>query len=413
MERVELSRLLRGVAGARSTVQICVGAADAEVFKCEFANAVAGSGDIFLCSPAWGKLEKNQVEVLRRASGQLPSGARGWLMIPTGGTSGQVRFARHDGETIASSIRGFAEHFGVSPINSVGVLPLHHVSGLLAWLRSVLTGGSYLHFDWKDLETGALPLVPKTAEGWFVSLVPTQLERLMKRPLAVEWLKKFRGVLIGGAPAWPDLLDRAATARVPLALSYGLTETAAMVVALRPEEFLAGARNSGSALAHAQIGVTAEGAVWVAGNSVFRGYYPERRTAGVFETADAGWLDPRGYLTVTGRRDAVIITGGEKVQPGEVESVLRDTGEFSEVVVLGVPDADWGQMVVAAYPAAHRPRLKRVADAMTRKLAPHKRPKFFVPLEDWPANAQGKINRAQVTTLVVATIHAGSNPPFV
>lgn len=412
MERSELSRKLGGVGRAGSHTQIRVTEVEAEKFRQAFANAVAGSGDVFLCNPAWGKVEKAQVDSLLRAASPSQSGHRGWLMIPTGGTSGQVRFARHDGETIAAAIKGFSEHFEVAQINSVGVLPLYHVSGLLAWLRSVQTGGGYEHFEWKALETGGLPLLPVKNDGWFISLVPTQLDRLMRRPLAVEWLKKFRAVLIGGAPAWPELLDRAATAHVPLALSYGLTETAAMVTALRPEEFFAGARSSGSALAHAQISVTSEGAVCVAGTSLFRGYYPGGRTEGAFETADAGWVDAIGCLTVTGRRDAVVISGGEKVQPSEVEAVLRDTGEFSDVVVLGVPDADWGQMVVAAYPAAHRPRLKRVADAMTRKLAPHKRPKFFVPLENWPTNAQGKINRAQVTSLVVEAVHSGGKPSF-
>jgi O-succinylbenzoic acid--CoA ligase len=149
--------------------------------------------------------------------------------------------------------------------------------------------------------------------------------------------------------------------------------------------------------------------VCVAGETVFRGYFPEWRDTRSFETADAGWLDEHGQLTVTGRRDAVVITGGEKVQPAEVEALLRDTGEFPEIVVLGVPDTEWGQMLVAAYPATLKPRLKRVADVMTRSLAPHKRPKLFVPLDSWPANGPGKVNRAQITSLVIAAIHSGAN----
>lgn len=406
MERAELSRLLGGVAGANPSLAVCIAETDAGKFKTAFAHAVAGSGDVFLCDPAWGLAEKAQVSGLLKAKIEnlKSKTGQGWLMIPTGGTSGKIRFARHDGDTMAAAVGGFARHFGVNEVNAAGLLPLHHVSGLMAWMRCAMIGGEYLQLDWKALETGALPVLPLKTEGWFISLVPTQLERLMRRPLAVEWLKGFRAVLLGGAPAWPDLLDRAATARLPLAPSYGMTETAAMIAALRPEQFLAGARSSGAALPHAQISVSAEGAVSVAGESVFRGYFPEWRAERNFETADAGWLDERGQLTVTGRRDAVVITGGEKVQPGEVEAMLRGTGEFSEVVVLGVPDAEWGQMLVAAYPAALQPRLKKVADAMARQLAPSKRPKFFVPLASWPANAQGKINRAEVARLVSAVV---------
>ncbi|MBI3886064.1 MAG: AMP-binding protein [Opitutae bacterium] len=402
MERAELSRLLGGAAGGGAPSLRCLAEADAGKFTKALANAVAGSGDVFLGNPEWGKAERAQVDAVLRTPRPARPDGRGWLMIPTGGTSGSVRFARHDEATIAAAVGGFARHFGVGAVNAVGLLPLHHVSGLLAWLRCRLTRGNYVQADWRMLERGTLPVLPAAADGWFLSLVPTQLERLLRRPLAVEWLKQFRAVLVGGAPAWPDLLDRAATARLPLAPSYGMTETAAMVTALRPEEFLAGARSSGSALPHAAVKVNAEGAVSVTGESVFRGYYPEWREERTFETADAGWLDDGGRLTVTGRRDAVVITGGEKVQPAEVEALLRDTGEFAEVVVLGVPDAEWGQLLVAAYPAAATPRLKKVADAMARQLAPHKRPKFFVPLAVWPANAQGKINRAEVARLVGA-----------
>ncbi len=410
MERAELRRLLGGRAATQSAEPLWIAEADSENFKTAFANAVAGGGDVFLCDPQWGAVEKAHVDGLRKAKIEKRKSktGHGWLMIPTGGTSGQLRFARHDGGTIAAAVGGFTQHFGLVRVNALGVLPLHHVSGLMAWLRCALTGGSHLQADWKTLETGILPALPAKTDGWFISLVPTQLERLMRQPRAVEWLKRFRAVHVGGAPAWPDLFDRAAAARLPIAPCYGMTETAAMVAALRPEEFLAGARSSGPTMPHAQISVNADGALCVVGESVFRGYYPEWRNERVFETADAGWVDASGHLVVTGRRDAVIITGGEKVQPGEVEAVLRGTGEFSDVVVLGVPDVEWGHLLVAAYPAAPPPRLKKVADAMARQLAPHKRPKIFVPLAAWPANAQGKINRAQVASLARAAIQSGS-----
>jgi O-succinylbenzoic acid--CoA ligase len=138
----------------------------------------------------------------------------------------------------------------------------------------------------------------------------------------------------------------------------------------------------------------------VGGDSVFRGYWPEGRETGAFATQDGGWLDERGHLHVTGRRDAVIITGGEKVSPAEVEAVLRGTGEMADVVVLGLPDSEWGESVVAAYPAEPRPDLARVEAALARLLSPAKRPKRLVGLPAWPVNAQGKVNRAEVGRLV-------------
>jgi O-succinylbenzoic acid--CoA ligase len=93
----------------------------------------------------------------------------------------------------------------------------------------------------------------------------------------------------------------------------------------------------------------------------------------------------------------MIITGGKKVQPTEVEAALRESGEFADVAVLGVPDAEWGEAVVACYPAGGRePDLARAVAA----LAGTHRPKRFVALADWPRNAQGKLDRARLAAAI-------------
>ena len=81
-------------------------------------------------------------------------------------------------------------------------------------------------------------------------------------------------------------------------------------------------------------------------------------------------------------------------------AVLRGTGEFGDVVVLGRPDAEWGEAVVAAFPAEPKPNLARVEAALARLLAPAKRPKRLVALATWPVNAQGKVNRGEIARLV-------------
>jgi O-succinylbenzoic acid--CoA ligase len=372
-------------------------------FMAAFAAAAAGEAEVFLCNPQWGEQELEQLEQHLpkpyTSSHPFPS-PRGWLMIPTGGSSGQLKFARHDGETLVAAVRGFTQHFAIPRVNAVGLLPLHHVSGLMAWLRCALTGGDYLPGDWKRIEAGDFPALPAKAEGWVVSLVPTQLERLLRNAAAVAWLGQFRIIFIGGAPAWPELLNRAAAARLPLSLGYGMTETAAMTTALRPGEFLGGARDSGTALPHARVAVNHEGMVMVTSSSLFRGYYPYWGGGPVFTTGDLGRVSERGHLTVLGRRDGLIISGGEKIQPLEVEAVLRTTGGFADVAVLGVPDPEWGQVIVAAFPAAPAPDLAHAKEAIASQLAAHKRPKHYVPLTEWPRTAAGKLDRAQLARMV-------------
>jgi len=430
MERAELARLLgewgRTVVADSGSRRVkdnapyqIISEIDPGKFMAAFADAVAGEGDVFLCDPKWNEVERGALNAMLVGSDQTSAlGARrataetagsedgrdlrssengvGWLMIPTGGTAGTLRFARHDSGTISAALAGFTEHFGLARVNAVGVLPLHHVSGLMAWLRCVITGGNYLHADGKEIEAGRRTKPPEAKDGWVISLVPTQLERLLREPAAVAWLQNFRIIFLGGGPSWPELLERAAGLRLPLALGYGMTETAAMVTALRPGEFLAGSRSSGTALPHAQVAINAEGAITIASASLFRGYYPDWRAGDVFTTEDLGTIKAGGHLTVLGRRDGVIITGGEKVTPAEVEAVLRGTSEFSDVVVLGLPHAEWGMRVVAVYPEGGTPNLERVRAALAQQLARYKHPQAYLASSFWPRNAQGKINRSEL-----------------
>lgn len=328
---------------------------------------------------------------------------QGWLGIATGGSSGTRKFARHDEGTLTAAVRGFCAHFGLTRVNAIDVLPAYHVSGLMARVRCAETGGRHVAWEWKRLEAGDRPMLTEARDGWVISLVPTQLQRLLGAAEAVAWLRGFKIIFVGGGPVWPELAEAASRERLPVSLSYGMTETAAMVAALKPEEFLAGARSCGRALPQVKIDLVEEdGRVRIEGDSVFRGYWPERQESREFLTEDLGSFDERGHLQILGRRDAVIISGGKKVQPAEVEAALRATGEFADVAVIGVPDAEWGEAVVACYPKRGRvPDLEKVGEVINRHLAGHHRPKRFVAIAEWPRNAQGKINRTELKRIAV------------
>ena len=416
MERAELARLLRvnqeagpilsGDSQQPVPIQqqpvpyriapVTVEEHDPVRFMQAFAQAAALDAPVFLADPAWGHAERAVLAELQArgdpAGDSGRNGRKGWLMIPSGGTGGRLKFARHDEDTIESAVRGWCAHFQVERANCVGVLPLHHVSGLMAWMRAALTGGTYLPWDWKRLEAGDFPTVP--GKGWFLSLVPTQLQRLLAPPEASARLRRFDAIFIGGGPIWPDLANQAARAELPISPSYGMTETAAMVAALLPDEFLRGGRSSGKPLPHARIDPTGDGLVRIEGESLFRGYYPAWSDARSFTTEDLGALDEHGRLHILGRRDSIIITGGKKVDPLEIEATLKGSGEFADVAVIGAPDPQWGEALVAFYPGGGRaPDLTRAAASLAA-LASFKRPRRYVPIQPWPRNAQGKLNRA-------------------
>ena len=364
---------------------------------------VERDGACFLVDPGWGARERAQWEALVARRPANWDRARGWLCIPTGGSSGAMKLARHDERTLAAAVAGFCAHFGASRVNAVGLLPPWHVSGLAAWARCRFSGGEYRTWDWKRVEQGERPSTVDAGD-WFVSLVPTQIARLLRDPAAVSWLRGFRAVLVGGGPAWPEILVQARAARVPLALTYGMTETAAMVAAQTPEDFLAGDNSSGRAMPQARIKLDRDGRGEVDGDSLFLGYWPDTRESGPWRTDDFGELDASGRLRITGRADALIITGGEKVNPAEVEAALREAGAeaLSDVVVVGAPHPEWGAEVVALFPGDASLAM-RLREGVARSLAPAKRPKRYIDLrpEDWPRDGRGKLNRAALEELAV------------
>jgi o-succinylbenzoate---CoA ligase len=221
---------------------------------------------VVLANPRWGTREQQQLNILGNPQGEspvlarlgcypceVPGGRSSRILIPTGGSSGQIKYAIHTWETLTSSIQGFRDHFGVKQVQAYCVLPLFHVSGLMQVLRVLVSGGCLALQSYGDLKAGARLSLPS---GGFLSLVPTQLQELLGLGgELVPWLRSFRAVLLGGAPAGRSLLDTAQALGIPIALTYGMTETASQVATLLPEKFLAGNRSSGKPLPHAQIAI--------------------------------------------------------------------------------------------------------------------------------------------------------------
>lgn len=386
------------------------------------AAAFAGlaRGDhVFLANPRWSTQERNtgvriaepkvffgggdpEQRELETGDGPLFANAR--LMIPTGGSSGRVRFAIHTLDTLFATAEGLRRHFNAGQLSSVCILPVHHIGGFQQAIRAVATGGQLLCADWKAVEGGSYPEVDA---GWMLSVVPAQLHRMLAAPASHRWLRRFRAVFVGGAPAGDRLLDEAREARIPVSIAYGSTETGAQVAALLPGEFLDGATGCGRELPHATIRVVdletglerspgEAGRIVIKSAALFGGYWPNPQHVPVLQTEDIGMLDDFGRLTVLGRADAVINSGGEKIHPAEVEAAIRAAGVLSDVCIAGVPDAQWGEVVAALYPADCKADFISLEATLRASLSAHKIPRRWIPVEDWPVNEAGKVNRARL-----------------
>jgi len=396
-------------------LKIVIAEAQPLEFLATFLAGVIIEADVFLCDPDWQQQEWQQVADIvrpdlvfgRTIKNLTPKLAiqnhnftvRGLIMIPTGGTSGKIKFAIHSWSSLSASVKGFQTYFGCQKINSFCTLPLYHVSGLMQFMRSLITSGKIIICPYKILKDKQQII---NLPDYFISLVPTQLQLLID--LVPDWLAKFKTVLLGGAPATRSLLEQARRYQIPLALTYGMTETASGIVTLKPEEFLDKNNSSGQVLSHAQITINTKinsqennrniGLIQIKSDSLCWGYYPQFFDKKcVFATDDLGYFDDRGYLYLIGRNSHKIITGGENVYPTEIEEVILATNLVKDVCIVGTSDRYWGQAVTAVYvPLATQPDLELIKTAIASQLAKYKQPKYWISIDRLPRNNRGKLN---------------------
>jgi O-succinylbenzoic acid--CoA ligase len=235
------------------------------------------------------------------------------------------------------------------------VLPLHHVGGLSILWRSAREAGTVMLEEGFDPARAAALMA--SGRVTLASLVPTMLSRVLAVNPGPYAGLSF--VLVGGGPVAPSLLERARAARIPAVPTYGMTETASQVAT---GSVLAAESHPGTVgrlLRGFELRLVGEdgvvlapgspGRIEVRGPAVSPGYLdgPRRAAGDWFRTGDMGALDGDGCLTVLGRADEVIVTGGENVHPAEVESVLLSYPGVEDAVVRGEADPEWGQVVVA------------------------------------------------------------------
>ncbi|KZL51276.1 2-succinylbenzoate-CoA ligase [Nodularia spumigena CENA596] len=416
---LELQQLL----AVGNTPKIIIAEREPMRFIAGFMAACAAGCPVFLCNPDWGKEEWQQVlELVQpdiiwgleiKISPHNTSSQAPYIMIPTGGSSGKIKFAIHTWETLIASVQGFTEYFQLTQVNSFCVLPLYHVSGLMQFMRSFTTGGKLAIAPFKTLASSPEYQIKPT--NFFISLVPTQLQRLLENSQLTEWLSQFQTVLLGGAPAWEELLEKARFHRIRLAPTYGMTETASQIATLKPDDFLNGKINSGQILPHAQVkirnqqgeilSINQTGNITIQAQSLALGYYPQTwENHHYLQVDDLGYLDSQGYLNIIGRSSDKIITGGENIYPAEIEAAIKSTQMVTDVCIIGLPDKHWGQAVTAIYIPKH-PQISplKLQTELNQKLSKFKIPKHWIPVTTLPRNSQGKINRQHLQK--IATEH--------
>ncbi len=303
------------------------------------------------------------------------------VVIATSGSTGQPKAVELSANALVASARASLRRLGARPGQRwLCCLPVFHVSGLGVLVRSLVAGCDPV------FAATASPEVISASGCAFASLVPTQLRRLLDAGAGPGPLEK---VLLGGAASGEALLAEARTAGWNLVTTYGMSETSG------------GCVYDHVPLDGVQVRLT-DGLVEIAGPTLFSGYLGEPALTsavladGWFRTADLGAWRPDGTLAIRGRADDVINTGGEKVVPGEVEAVLGTSAGVADVVIVGLPDREWGEVVTAVVVPADPgkpPDLARLRSDVGRVLSAYAAPSRVVIVPQFPLLPSGKPDR--------------------
>lgn len=355
------------------------------------------------------------------AADRLPPGPG--VVVGSGGSTGGRRWCLQPLAHLEASARStgaWLREQGLDPPRCMhfNPLPLHHVSGLLPRVRASQWGCGHLAIPpalMRDPEALATTVPGPEGRSGLISLVPTQLRRLLAVPAGVNWLRQLAVIWVGGAALPPELAAQARGLGLPLAPCYGATETAAMVTALSPGAFLAGAEGCGRPLPDVELRLEpATGAVELRADRLSPGFLEGGTVVplpcaagGWWRSGDGGQLIPEG-LQIRGRLDGAISSGGETVFPEQLEArLMAAAGQLKlpleAVLLLPQTDPEWGERLVALVRAQSGMAAPALIMALQQVVAPWpaaERPRCWLNCPELAPTGTGKWQRSHWQTWV-------------
>jgi O-succinylbenzoic acid--CoA ligase len=357
-------------------------------------------------APLSSRLTEPERDTARRVLESAPGDAQ--VVLWTSGTAGRPHGVAIGFAALAASAEASAERLGLGAADvwHASLSPAH-VGGVALVARALLLGARLVVTGpFEAGEASALIDGRGVRAGLavtHVSVVPTQLLRLLDARAGAPAPPTFRCALVGGAAAPAGLVARALAAGWPLALTYGLTEATSQVATAAPALTRRKPGTLGRPLRDVELRVNHDGEILVRGATLADGYLaseePLLAPDGWHHTGDLGRLDEDGDLWVTGRRIDRIVSGGVTVDAAEVEEALRGHPGVRDAGVVGLPDAEWGERVGAWVEPMEPdwPELVSALDAWLRgRLAPAKLPRVYHVAPGLPRNANGKLDRGRV-----------------
>jgi len=311
-------------------------------------------------------------------------------IILTSGTTGTPKAVQLTYQNFETSCHNWNNFLEFQPGDQfLCCLPLYHIGGFAVLIRSLLYGFSVnlmQNFEEKSIHS-TIEKYPVT----IISLVPTMLKRILDINGGLRALKSLRHILLGGGPCPKYLLDLCIKEQLSIIKVYGMTETCSGTFGLKLLEEPENMHYAGRPFPGAKVWID-NNEIHISGLMVMKGYFGEEEIQGEHNSHDLGYIK-EDLLFLDIRRKDLIISGGENINPIEVEECLINVDGIIDAAVVGKKDDKWGQKVIAYI--VNTPTFKGniyVQNELKKILSSYKIPKDYISVSQIPRNEIGKIN---------------------
>jgi len=343
------------------------------------------------------------------------SGNRTQLLIATSGSTGCARITRHSGDSLHASVVTSQAYTGLTDRDLwLNCLPMHHIGGFAILLRCLHAGAAMLIEE--DFDATHIFAQLQQQAVTHLSLVPAMLAKLLDAQAGASLPAALRCVLVGGGPLSAALAHRALAQGWPISITWGMSETASHVALCRVQADwtpgLVGKPVAGCTLAIVDDQgqpVSGPGRIRIAGPMLMQGYCCTNADTGMddgrFTSTDIGYLDAQGYLHLSGRADTRLNSGGYKIDPEAVESLLQQCPGIEQVALTAIEDDTWGDLLLALFTGSATQQA--VARWCRIHLDSRSRPRRIFRVDGLPVTSLGKPDRPALARLAARLTASG------
>ncbi|MCS7053455.1 MAG: acyl--CoA ligase [Ignavibacterium sp.] len=328
------------------------------------------------------------------------------VVIFTSGSTGSPKGVVHTFNSLSNNVLNSSNALNLNKSDRwLALLPFYHIGGFQIICRTLISGSEIIIPD--SLDYNSMKIAIEKLKPTHLSVVSTQIKYLIDNKIIPN--KEIKRTFIGGGFFDDELIFKAYNIGWKPVRVYGSSETASMITSASIDDIKVKPNTVGKPFKNVNIIVSDKGEILISSNSLFKEYLLDEKTTkiklkdGFYHSGDIGKIED-GYLFIEARRDDLIITGGENVNPQEVEQALLKIKGIKEAYVFGIDDEKWGHKVCAAIISDSNLSIDYINNILSKEISSFKIPKEIFFLKEIPKTSLGKIDREKLKMIITNKI---------